>query len=424
MKLRVYPLKRGASIEGSVEAPPSKSYTHRVLFASLLACGESRILNPLLSGDTGATLHAVRRLGGRIRPEGSTLRVEGVCGEPDSPPWIYCAGSGTTLRISTAIASLPGDPVLLYGDSTLKRRPMSPLLAALEELGARTLSREGYPPVVVKGPLKRLSETSVEGSISSQFVTALLMIGPLLGLRVTVLGELRSAPYINITLDTLEAFGVKCRREGYRVFECEESTYKPGVFEVPGDYSSASFILALGAMAGRVRVTGLRRDDPQGDRYILEILRSMGAKVRAGDGYVEVESTGSLEAIDVNLRDTPDLAPVVAALAAVARGVSRVRGIEHLAYKESDRIASIRGALRRLGVKVSAGEGELVIRGGRVKGGMVDAFSDHRIAMMLAIIAVKADGPVEILGAERIRDSYPQFVSHLRGLGVELEVNP
>ncbi|GAB6148072.1 3-phosphoshikimate 1-carboxyvinyltransferase [Stetteria hydrogenophila] len=160
----------------------------------------------------------------------------------------------------------------------------------------------------------------------------------------------------------------------------------------------------------------------QADRAIVDILRAMGARVTAGDGFVEAESTGSLEAVEADLRDSPDLAPAVAAVAAHARGVTVLKGVEHLAFKESNRLESITGALRAVGVEAWADGGRIFIRGGRIRGGRASAYSDHRIAMMLAVAAAAAEGPVEIVGAERIRDSYPQFLDHLSSLGVEAEV--
>lgn len=415
MRLKVYPAR---GLEGTVRAPPSKSYTHRALFAALLAEGVSRLENPLVSGDTGASLHAVRRLGARVS---RSWRVEGTAGSPRSPPWIYCRGSGTTMRIATAISALTPGPVMLYGDGSLNRRPMAPLISALRVLGAEVLSRGGLPPLAVKG-LLRGGETVVDGSISSQFVTALLMVGPVVGVAVKVAGRARSAPYIDVTLKVLEAFGSRYEREGYRFFRVEPTGLAATRFRVPGDYSSAAFMLAAGALAGRVAVGGLDPEDVQGDRLIVEALKAMGAKIRVGDGVVEAESSGSLDPIEVDCTHTPDLVPVLAALAAHARGVSRITGVAHLAYKESNRLEALRHNLRRLGVEVRIGGDELVVRGGGVGGGVVDSFGDHRIAMAMAIAGLRARGPVEVRGAHRIPDSYPQFVDHLRSIGARVEV--
>lgn len=419
MILRVYPVDE--QVDGWVEAPPSKSYTHRALFASLLACGDSLILNPLYSGDTRASLAAVERLGAGVNASRDYLKIKGVCGNPASPAWIDCAGSGTTLRIATAVSSIVGEPVLLYGDSTLRRRPMKPLLDALRSLGVDTMSRNGYPPVAVKGPPSG-GVVEIDARISSQYVTALLIIAPLIGLRVETVGPVASKPYIDLTLRVFEEFGVEYARQGYEWFEPVSDGYESAVYKVPGDYSSASFMLAIGALTGRVRVVGVEADDLQADKKIVEILEDMGARVRIGSDYIEVETTGVLNGVSIDLRDSPDLAPVVSALAANARGVTVIEGVGHLVFKESNRIKSITSALRMIGVNARGDGGRIVIEGGRVKGGRADSFNDHRIAMMLAVAAVKADGPVEIMGAERIKDSYPSFVDHLSMLGIGVEV--
>ncbi len=415
MRLKVYPTR---GLEGAVEAPPSKSYTHRALFAALLAEGVSRLENLLVSGDTGASLHAVRRLGARVS---RGWRVEGTAGSPRSPPWIHCRGSGTTMRIAAAVSALTPGPVVLYGDRSLNRRPMAPLISALRRLGAKVLSRGGRPPLAVKGPL-RGGETVVDGSISSQFITALLIVGPVIGVAVKVAGRARSTPYIDVTLRVLAAFGARVEREGYRFFRVEPTGLVATRFRVPGDYSSAAFMLAAGALAGRVAVRGLDPEDVQGDRHIVDALKAMGAKVRIGDGVVEAESSGSLDPVDIYCTHTPDLVPVLAALAAHARGVSRIAGVAHLVYKESNRLEALRRNLRRLGVEVRIGRDELVVRGGEVRGGVVHSFGDHRIAMAMAIAGLGARGPVEVRGAHRIPDSYPQFVDHLRSIGARVEV--
>jgi len=418
LRALVHPARK--PVEGVVEAPPSKSYTHRALFAALLASGESVVENQLIAGTTKRTLAAVAKFGARV--SGSVVRG---AFPPKSPAAVYCGSSGTTLRLATAVAALAEGPVTLYGSPSLNRRPIGPLLKALESLGARTLSRSGYPPVSVKGGLGALrqeAEISIDGSASSQFVSALLLISPVLGLRIRV-SALKSAPYVDMTLRVAEAFGVKFYRDGYSFFEPASGAYRPSRFRVPGDFSSTSFVLALGALAGRVRVTGLDANDVQADRAVLGILASMGASVRTGEGYVEVEAPGQLEGVEVDCSNTPDLVPVVAVLAAHARGTTIISGVEHLAYKESNRLLTITKNLRRLGVDARVeGGSSIVVRGGTVRGGRVSSYGDHRIAMAFAVAAARAEGPVEISGFEKYRESYPSFLEHLRALGLEVEV--
>jgi len=424
LRVVVHPVK--GFLSGVVAAPPSKSYTHRALFAALLANGESRVVNPLLSGDTAATVEAVRRFGGsadvRLTRAGVEVRVTGVGGVPRSPPCVYCRGSGTTLRIATAVASLSKGPTLLYGNESLNRRPVAPLLNALGALGARTLSRNGEPPVAVAGPIKG-GEVAVDASISSQFVTALLTVAPVIGLKVRVVGKLKSAPYVDVTLKVLEAFGARhSRASNGKVFEVDDGGYMPTRYEVPGDYSSAAFIMAAAALAGEVVVKGVSLSDPQGDKAVLGFLQAMGAEVRINGSAVVIASTGVLKGVTVDCSNTPDLVPVLAALAPHAKGVTKVVGAEHLAFKETNRLATLTRNLRALGVKAYPTEDGIVVSGGRVRGGSVNSFGDHRVAMAMAVTALRAEAPVVIDGAECVTDSYPSFFDDLRSLGVKVEV--
>ncbi|WP_158318579.1 3-phosphoshikimate 1-carboxyvinyltransferase [Aeropyrum camini] len=407
-----------SSVDGRVEAPPSKSYTHRMLFLALLARGRSVVRRPLISNDTLATLNAVSLLGGSTRVKGGVAEVEG--GEVRGGAVIYAAGSGTTIRIAMGVAAHSGEATLLYGDESLNRRPVKPLSQALRSLGARVCDTGGRPPVKVSGPLKGDS-VEVDAALSSQFATSLLIAGALLGEFQLYAARLSSRGYVDITLESLSIFGVRVEREGYRLFRLK-GVPRPVEAEVPGDYSSASFMLAAGAIAGRVAVGGLRPGDPQPDRRIVEVLMAMGARVRVGGGVVEVESPGQLEPVDIDLDDSPDLAPVVAVLAAYARGVSRLRGLERLRYKESDRLSAIAWNLSRLGVEARVVGGGLEIRGGGVEGGVARSWGDHRIAMAMAVAGLGARRPVVVEGFSRVPDSYPSFLEDLEGIGARVEV--
>ncbi len=425
MKVIIYPLSK--SLVGSVKAPPSKSYTHRALFNALLSDGESEVVNPLVAGDTEATLGAIESFGANtVLIEGGTpeLRIVGRGSNLLTPSKIYCRGSGTTLRIATAVAALCDGPVLLYGNESLNKRPIAPLLKALNSLGVTTSSRDGKPPVIVKGPVKvEDTEVVIDASVSSQFVTALLTIAPLIGLRIKVVGKLKSLPYIDITLDVLNSFGIKYERLGYREFIIPKSKYLPSVIEVPGDYSSAAFIMAAAALGGDVVISNLRPNDPQGDRVIIDLLRELGVDVVVNNDSVRVVSDGGpLRSLTINCSNTPDLVPVIAALAPYAGGTTKVVGAEHLVFKESNRLVTLTRNLRSLGVDAVATEDGILVRGGKVRGGVVNSFGDHRVAMAMAITALRAEEPVVIKGFECVKDSYPNFISDLRSLGAYVEV--
>ncbi len=417
---------RASRIEGSVRAPPSKSYTHRALFAALLAEGRSVVENPLIAGDTEATINAVRAMGARVERVEQGLAVEGV-GSPRWPGSIYAAGSATTLRIAMALAALVEEPSLLYGDDTLNRRPVKPLAEALEALGARVLTAPGgTPPVAVSGfgskPGSKLVE--VDAWISSQFLSAMLFLAAALGdLEVRAL-RVSSRPYVEITLRVLRGFGVEFERASSSVFR-PRGRPSPSRYVVPGDWSSASFMLVAGAIAGKVRVEGIDPGDVQPDRAVVDVLRKSGATVRLGPGYVEAENTGPLEPFEADLSDSPDLAPPLAVLAAYARGRSVLRGVGRLRYKESDRLAAIVENLSRIGVdaRVTCGGNCLEVLGrGEVEGGHVSGYNDHRIIMAFAVAGLASKRPIVIDRADRFRDSYPGFLDHLKSLGARVGV--
>ncbi len=426
MRALVYPLKH--PLRGFVKAPPSKSYTHRALFASLLANGYSRVVNSLVAGDTLATLSTINSFGSVTTlvstGEYDEVLVRGVGECVRNPVRIYCRGSGTTLRIATAVAALTEGPTLIYGNESLNRRPVGPLLKALNSLGVRTASINGKPPVIVEGPIKvRDAEVLIDASVSSQFVTALLMIAPVIGLRIKVVGRVKSAPYIDLTLKVLKAFGVSFERVGYREFIVRECRYLPTEFTVPNDYSSASLIMAAAALGGgEVVIEGLDLSDPQGDKEFIKILKEFGAEVRVRGSLVEVVGSESLVGTTVDCSNTPDLVPTIAAVAAHARGVTEVVGADHLVFKESNRLVTLAKNLRALGVEASVTRDGLVIRGGGVRGGVVNSFGDHRVAMSMVVTALRAESPVVIEGIECFTDSYPNFLTDLRSLGALIEV--
>ncbi|GAB6134761.1 3-phosphoshikimate 1-carboxyvinyltransferase [Thermococcus prieurii] len=396
--MRIEPVDR---LEGTIRAPPSKSYTHRAFFLALLADGESRIEEPLVSDDTEATLSAVRAFGA----EADWNRV--IPPEEILPARINARESGTTARISVAVASLARGRSVIDGEGRLRERPFAPLVRALLSLGVRVRG-EKLPIEVSGGSLG--SGVRVDASLSSQFVTALLILASRAGIRVEFDNAV-SRPYIEMTLRTMEAFGVDFERNG-------GITVFPGVsgtdFHVPGDYSSAAFFLAAGALYGKVRVENLDLEDVQADRAIVEILESMGAEVRVGRDYVEVER-GELRSFEMDCSDFPDLFPILTVLAAYADGRSVIRG-KQLRYKESDRVHAMALNLARAGVKVRELRDGLEIRGGRPRGVTVEDFNDHRVAMAMAVLGLGARGETVIENEGVVAKSYPGFFDDLRRL--------
>ncbi|MCE4602536.1 MAG: 3-phosphoshikimate 1-carboxyvinyltransferase [Desulfurococcales archaeon] len=411
------------SMEGEAKAPPSKSYTHRALLAGLIASGRSIIWNPLESSDTLASVELVKALGAHVEWGIEVARILSE-GPKWGQPSVNCRESGTTLRLGVGVASLLDKPFILYGEGRLNKRPIKPLLDSLANLGASFLDAGGYPPVAVKGPI-RPGTTKLDASDSSQFLSALLMAasGVEGGVEVRVEG-LSSKGYVDATVEVLEAYGARIEREGYDWFRVE-GPLRASTYYTPGDWSSAAVLLAVAAgTEGRIKVFGLRYPDPQPDSRIVGILRDYGARITIGGGWVEVEG-GRLASVEVDVDESPDLAPVIAALGAVACGNTRICGISRLRIKESDRVSTILGILRDASVEAGLDGECIIIRGrcGRLEGGYtLDARGDHRIAMAAALLALASKRGGLVRGWRSVDKSYPAFWRDLERLGARLHV--
>ena len=418
-----------ATVEGVVTAPPSKSYTHRAILAAGYG-NETTVTSPLLSADTRATMRAVEAFGGAVTETGSGLSVEGFDGKPAVPDdVINCANSGTTMRLTTAAAALADGTTVLTGDESLRSRPQGPLLNAITELdGAASSTRgNGQAPLVVGGAIDG-GTVSIPGDVSSQFVTALLMAGAVTddGITIDLETRLKSAPYVEITLELLDAFGVDAQEtaNGYAVSGGQSYAPANGTYAVPGDFSSISYLLAAGAVAAPngIEIHGAR-PSAQGDSAIVDVLSAMGATIEwdQSAGVLTVEQS-DLDGVTVAVEDTPDLLPTIAAVGAIADGETRITDCEHVRYKETDRVTAMAKELRKLGAAVTEHEAELVVHGEEsdLTGAVVAGHGDHRIVMALTVTGLVADGTTTIEGAEHIDVSFPGFFDVVEGLGAEV----
>ncbi|RLG56948.1 MAG: 3-phosphoshikimate 1-carboxyvinyltransferase [Hadesarchaea archaeon] len=426
VQLKVEPSK----LSGEVTAPPSKSYTHRAFMIAALAQGESKIVNPLLSLDTEATIEAVRALGAKVVQEGRIWRVNGTGGElKPRVDVIDTKNSGTTIRLMSAIAALSPKPIRLTGDQSILKRPMGQLIEALEKLGAkaRCEGKGGRPPVVVGGGLSGGS-VEITGSVSSQFISALLIASPYAreNVELTITEELRSKPYIEITLELLDAVGANIKRNrDLTEFKIRGSqTFRALDMTIPGDFSSAAFVLGAAALTGsNVKVNNLDIRGAQGDRRIIKFLEEFGADVKTRGKIVEVSATGELSGIEADCGDNPDLVPVLAVLGSVASGRTRLLNIPHLRFKETDRIRALAVELRKMGAEVEERPDELKLKGVKhLRGTRLSSHGDHRMAMAFAVAGLAARGETIVDGAESIPVSYPGFVGDMRKLGAKLEL--
>ena len=420
-------VRKSERLEGEVRAPPSKAYTHRMLIAALLSSGISKISNPLTSDDTKATLGAITALGAEAELRKNNWTIGGVesLRAPKNP--IDCGESGATLRFVIPVAALAsGSSIFTFG-SSLERRPVAPLLQSLKQLGTESdlQLKEESSLVRIRGGGIRGGKTSIRGDISSQFISGLLFACPKAkeDTEIAVTTHLESRSYVQMTMEVLNKHGIKASasKDFKRLRILSNQKYNPCNHEVPGDFSSAAFLLAAAAItSSRVKAKNLDYHTTQGDKAILDILKEMGSKVRVGDEYVEVVGE-QLNAVDVDARDIPDLVPVCAVLACYSEGVSKLYNAKRLRYKESDRLASLHAELKKMGAEIMMKEDGLTIRGPcTMHGATIDPHNDHRIAMACAVAALGASGETKIQNSECVSKSYPMFFDDLLSLGANI----
>lgn len=412
-----------SEIKGKVKAPPSKSYTIRGLMCAALAKGKSEVISPLAAEDTQAAANVLGQVGIRVLQQDSLWKVAGgKLHKPDTD--LFCGESAATLRFMTAICSLIQGRCHLVTGPSLAQRPVKPLVQALKQLGINCTSQGEVAPVTVEGGRLKGGVVELPGDVSSQFVSALMLISPLaeedITIRLTTPPE--SKPFILMTLDCMKEFGVKADyTKDFREFTVLKQNYKPARYEVEGDWSSASYFLALGALSGEVEVGNLHLQSRQGDKMIIKFLQDMGASVQTNRNSFTVRKS-ALKAIRADLSDCIDLLPTVAVLAAVAEGISELIGIDRARQKESDRVAAVKEGLERMKVKVIEERNRLAIVGSTPKGSTIDPRGDHRLAMAFGILGTKVGGTV-IDDAGCVAKTYPRFWEELKSIGGEVKIN-
>ncbi|OPY51864.1 MAG: 3-phosphoshikimate 1-carboxyvinyltransferase [Methanosaeta sp. PtaU1.Bin112] len=416
-----------SSLSGEAYAPPSKSYTHRAILITSLGPGGT-IKRPLLSADTRATVAASESFGARISvgdDAGDDLSITGVSDRPRTPEdVINVLNSGTTLRFCSAVAALT-DGAVLTGDASIRTRPNGPLLSALTELGATAFSirNNGKAPLVIKGKMSG-GIAHLDGGVSSQFLSALLIAAPLAesDTRIVIKGDLKSRPYAEITLDMLAEAGVHIDAKQQEFSVLGGQNYGLKSYAIPGDFSSASYPLAAAAVTGSALTVKGILPSRQGDSAIIDILGRMGAKVswdkEKGDLHIQ---GGDLVGTEVDASRTPDLVPTIAVLGALAEGKTTVFNAEHVRHKETDRLHAMAVELSKMGADIRERPDGLEITGGKLHGAKVHGWHDHRIVMALTVAGFVAGG-TEIDTAEAVDVSYPGFFEQMKGLGARVMV--
>ncbi len=422
-------VRKTENLKGEVCAPPSKAYTQRMLIAAALSRGASKLSNPLVSEDTEATLQAVEALGAKVQVNDDCWAIEGANPLKGARKPIECGESGATLRFMIPVAALASEPSVFVLGKGLAKRPIEPLLDSLKQLSVKAYSQKigRKVSVCVEGGGIRGGRTTMPGDVSSQFVSGLMFACPLANAdtQLTLTSLLESKSYVLMTENVLSKHGIRVdiSEDFNRLKIPAKQTYSPVDARVPGDFSSAAFLLAASAITtSEVHVKNLDYGTIQGDKAIMRILKQMGVNGRVCENEVEIDGNGELlNPLDIDASDIPDLVPVCTALACYANGTSRIHDAERLRLKESDRLVALYSELGKMGASITMDESSLTINGpSHLHGATIDSHNDHRIAMACSVAALRAEGETVIQNAECVRKSYPLFFNDLRRIGVEV----
>lgn len=429
-KLTLQPI---ACIEGEINLPGSKSLSNRALLLAALAKGTTRVTNLLDSDDIRHMLNALKALGVQYQlSEDKTIcEVQGIgrAFQAQDGLSLFLGNAGTAMRPLAAALCLKGESkaqIILTGEPRMKERPIKHLVDALRQVGAEVqyLENEGYPPLAITNSGLNGGKVQIDGSISSQFLTALLMSAPLAenDMEIEIIGELVSKPYIDITLSMMKDFGVTVENRDYRTFLVKGNQIyiaPQGNYLVEGDASSASYFLAAGAIKGNVKVTGIGKKSIQGDRLFADVLEAMGAKITWGDDFIQAEQA-VLKGVDMDMNHIPDAAMTIATTALFAEGETVIRNIYNWRVKETDRLTAMATELRKIGARVEEGEDFIRIQPlalDKFQHAEIETYNDHRMAMCFSLIAF-SNTPVTILDPNCTAKTFPTYFTELEKLSV------
>ncbi|MCC7572774.1 MAG: 3-phosphoshikimate 1-carboxyvinyltransferase [Candidatus Methanofastidiosum sp.] len=402
-------------IDVKIKAPPSKSYTHRALFVSALAEGRSKIIDPLISDDTNYTITCLKQLGIKIKKESIRGRIifniEGGRNNLKEPSTsLYIGNSGTTLRFLMAISSLVKGVVTIDGNEEVKKRPVKGLEDSLNKLGIAIDSNKGCPPVRISSNGTIGGETVIESRESSQYLSALLMASPYAYpyMKIKVSGQVPSSPYVEMTLDVMEKFGVRVQRKDFSEFYTSPGKYAGQEYIVEGDFSNSSYFMAIAAISGgRVVIENLNKNSKQADKVFVEILEKMGCEVSWINNSLTLKGR-ELRGIEIDMNKSPDIVPTLAVVAAFAEGPTKIYNIETLRFKETDRLSAVANELSKIGCKVEEGSDNIIIIPGKLSGAKIETYKDHRMAMSFAVAGLFIEG-LKIIDPDCVSKSYPNF---------------
>lgn len=412
--VRIIPSK----LKGCIKIPPSKSLCHRAIIAAGLASGISNIENVIFSDDITATCNGMKALGVKIENNSSSLIIKGAHPLHLIEKEFDCIESGSTLRFLIPIALLTGERVTFNGRGRLKSRPLTPYYKIFKRQNISYSSEEGLP-LTLQGRLMP-GDYEIEGNISSQFITGLLFTLPLLegDSKIVITTELESKGYVDLTLDVLRQFSVKVENCSYKEFYIPgNQKYKSKNYKVEGDFSQAAFWLTAGTLGGQVECTDLNVNSLQGDRIIVDIIKEMDGNISIADNSITARASKT-KGIIIDASQCPDIVPILAVLGALSEGTTKIINAGRLRIKESDRLKAITTELNKLGADIKEQSEGLIIHGReKLRGGTVDSWNDHRIAMALAIASIKCTEPVIITNSDAVKKSYPEFFKDFSMLG-------
>ena len=412
-----------STLNGQIICPSNKSYTHRAIFLAALSDGKSIVKKILRSNDTIATINACRGFGVEVEELENNVTINNTINQSVQSSIINAENSGTTIRIAIAIAALSGGNTTLTGDESLRKRPMQPILDALQTMGVKTESDDGKPPIHVNGKIQG-KEISIKGDISSQFISALLIIAPRLpeGLIINVEGDLVSKPYVDLTIAIMKKFGVEVKiEEKYKKYVVVHQIYKSTTFSIPSDFSNLALLLSANVLLGDgLNIEISLEDMPQGDEAIVDILEKLGVNVTLEEDIITTKSPISLNGGRFDLSDTPDLLPAIAILALKSEKPIEIFNVKHARYKETDRIAVISRELKKIGLDVEEKDDGMILRKPlELHPAELNSENDHRLFMAFSIAGMFV-GECTVSDPDAVKVSYPEFISDLVNTGAKI----
>lgn len=417
--MEILKIKGNIDFDKEVMAPSSKSFSHRYILGAFFCGKKVRVSNIIYSKDTIATLGAIEAMGAIVeKGEGWADIFFDINNAKKENVEIDCIESASTLRFIIPVAAALGIKCKIYGRKSLMDRPLDVYIKMFDEIGFSYEYKKGEY-IKLNGKLDG-GEYEIDGDISSQFITGLLFALSVCRKKSKIIIKkiLESKPYVDITLSVLNYYGIKVKNNNYESFEIEPNQkYIPKDATVEGDYSQGCAFIGAGVVGGRVRINNLIKNSVQGDKKFIDFVKQLGAKVDVYDDYIECEKSHLVSKKIFDVSHCPDITPVLSAVCALSEGETKIVGIKRLRIKESDRVKSIVSTLNAFGVKAYATEDEIVINGQKeVNGGTFDTFNDHRIAMMISVLAIKSNGEVTLKTPMCVEKSYPQFYDDFDGI--------